>query len=91
MLAASKWRGGGGRRPLPTEALRRRVMVARRGCSVVWAIVVKIDRSLGVLAVDDDDADDGKKPTALGYKRQSHAQSFIILELLSEASSSSVI
>ena len=67
-------------------------MAARRGCSVVWAIVVKIDRSLGVLAVDDDDdADDGKKPTALCYKRQSHAQSFIILELLSEASSSSVI
>ncbi len=49
----------------------------------------KIDRWLEVLAVDDD-ADDGRKPNALCYKRQSHAQSFIIRSS-SEASSSSVI
>ena len=42
-------------------AALRRVMAASRGGG--GAMVLKIDRSLGVLAVDDDDADDGKKPT----------------------------
>ena len=32
------------------------------GVAVAAAEWLKIDRSLGVLAVDDDDADDGKKP-----------------------------
>jgi hypothetical protein len=46
----------------PAAAAPRRGLLLHTYVGGVAAEWLKIDRSLGVLAVDDDDADDGKKP-----------------------------
>ena len=49
-------------RPAAAAAPRRGLLLHTYVDGVAVAEWLKIDRSLGVLAVDDDDADDGKKP-----------------------------